>query len=266
MSKYWQVFGISLKQEFAYRINFIMWRVRNIMQMLLIFFLWDSVFQNPGRELFGYSRAQIMTYVFGIFVLRAIVTSSRAQDVAGEIAQGNLTNYLLKPVNYLSYWFTRDISSKILNIFFVVFEIGILYWLLRPQIFYPQSIFVLLLFVITLALSVVLYFFLLIFFGSFTFWIPEQAWGMIFILNIFVDLLGGLTFPLDILPTYIQHVLYLTPFPYLVFVPLQIFLGKYNLSLAFQSVGVSAVWVLIMYGVLRTQWRFGLRAYRAEGR
>ena len=38
--------------------------------------------------------------------------------MAGDVAQGELSNYLIKPMNYFKYWFTRDMSSKILNISF----------------------------------------------------------------------------------------------------------------------------------------------------
>ena len=93
MKKYWSVFKISFVQEFAYKANFIMWRVRNVFQIFIVFFLWDSIFADPGRELFGYNRAQILTYVFGIIVVKAFVLSARAVDVAGEIGDGRLTNY-----------------------------------------------------------------------------------------------------------------------------------------------------------------------------
>lgn len=265
-SKYSGVFKVSLKQEFAYRLNFVMWRVRNIVQILLIYYLWDSVFSSPTRELFGYSRAKIITYIFGVYVLRAIVTSSRAQDTAGEIAQGGLTNYLLKPVSYFKYWFIRDLSSKALNLGFVGIEFSILFMLLKPVIFVPESLILVLLFIVSLVLAVLLYFFLLMVFSSFTFWAPEQAWGFVFLLSIFTDLFGGFVFPLDIFPMNIQTLLYATPFPYLVFAPLQIFLGKLSLSLAIRSVSISFVWVLVCMLILKKEWKLGLRAYRGEGR
>ena len=99
-----------------------MWRVRNVLRIFLVFFLWDSIFSDPGRTLFGYDRSKILTYVFGILIVRAFVLSARAADVAGEIANGDLSNYLLKPVSYFKYWLTRDLSSKVLNMGFAGVE------------------------------------------------------------------------------------------------------------------------------------------------
>ena len=132
MYKYWAIFRISFQQEFAYRLNFVMWRVRNVLQIFLIFFLWSTVFSDPSKNFFGYDRARILTYVFGILIVKSIVLSARGVLVANDIAGGGLTNYLLKPVGYFKYWLTRDSSSKALNLFFSVFEFSILYLVLKP--------------------------------------------------------------------------------------------------------------------------------------
>lgn len=135
MNKYWSVFKISFQQEFVYRLNFIMWRVRNIAQIFLVFFLWDTIFSDPSREVFGYDRSKILTYVFGLLIVRALVLSARAVEVPGEVSRGDLSNYLLKPLNYFRYWMMRDASSKLLNIAFALVEASILYIILRPPFF-----------------------------------------------------------------------------------------------------------------------------------
>ena len=135
MSQYLQVFKISFQQEFAYRISFIMWRVRNIMQILLVFFLWDVIYSDPSREIFGYDRSKMLTYVFLLIFIKAFVLSARAREVAGEISGGDLLNILVKPISYFKYWLTRDFSSKSLNVAFSVVEGGILYLLLKPPFF-----------------------------------------------------------------------------------------------------------------------------------
>ncbi|HJX46074.1 MAG TPA: ABC-2 family transporter protein, partial [Patescibacteria group bacterium] len=132
MKKYLSVFKISFQQEFAYRVNFIMWRVRNVTQLFLVFFLWDTVFSAQGKVIFGYDKTRILTYVFGLLIIRAFVLSARAVDVAGEVANGDLSNYLIKPVSYFKYWLTRDLSSKALNLIFAAFETTALFFILKP--------------------------------------------------------------------------------------------------------------------------------------
>lgn len=236
------------------------------MAIFLVFFLWDTIFADPSRIVFGYDRARILTYVFGVIILRSIVLSVRSIDIPGEISRGDITNYFLKPVNYFKYWLTRDISSKALNIVFAIFEFTFLYLLLKPEFFFQTNFLYLLLFLAALSLAVLIYFLLILLFGSPTFWIPEQGWGLIFLLFILTDLLGGGTFPIDILPSSVQQSLYATPFPYLIYIPLQIYLGKLTTFESMKFVVFAFLWVVVLAFLVKYAWRRGLAAYRAEGR
>ena len=267
MKKYLQVFKISFRKEFVYRVNFVMWRVRNILQIFMVFFLWDSIFYNEDRVLFGYSRDKILTYIFGLLVVRAFVLSSRAQDVIGEVANGELSNYLIKPVNYFKYWFTRDISSKALNLVFAFFETAILFLILRPPFFLQKNPLILLAFVVSVSLSILIYFILNFLVGALPFWVPEAAWGFHFLfLYIIVEFLSGSLFPLDVLPSAIQNVINFTPFPYLIFFPIQVYLGNVSGLPILRGIGISFAWVIVLWYLMKSLWNRGLKAYQAYGK
>lgn len=267
MRKYLSVFRISFVQEFAYRLNFIMWRVRNIFQIFLVFFLWDTVFSDPSKEFFGYNREKILTYVFGLLILRALVLSARAMDVAGDISRGDLTNYLLKPVNYFKYWLTRDFSSKALNLAFAAVEFTLLYLILRPIFFFQTNPTSLIGFTIAVSLAVFLFFVLLFITSAVPFWAPQLGWGSHFLLTVVVvEFLSGALFPIDILPNVVQNILYLTPFPYLIFFPLQVYLGKVVGFELIRGIMLSLFWAIVLWFSMNAIWKRGLKVYRAEGR
>jgi ABC-2 type transport system permease protein len=267
MQKYLQVFKISFHQEFAYRLSFVMWRVRNVLQIFVVFFLWDTIFSHQEGELFGYDRDKILTYVFGLIFIKAIVLSSRTQDVAGEIARGEIINYLLRPINYFRYWLTRDISSKVLNISFAVGEFILLYIILKPPFFFQGNFFQIFLFLISICLAMFTYFLLLFIVNAIHFWAPELGWGGHFLFTvIMVEFLSGVLFPLDILPANIQNIINFTPFPYLIFFPIQIYLGKVSGLLAFKGLLISASWIIILWLLMKSIWAKGFKAYQAYGR
>jgi len=248
-------------------LNFIMWRARNVIQIVLVFFLWDSVFSDPDRVVFGYNRASILTYVFGILIVRAFVLSARAVDVAGEVSSGDLSNYLVKPIDYFKYWFTRDISSKALNLVFAVFETILLYLLLKPPFFLQTNPLYLLGFVISVILAMFIFFVILFITSAVPFWMPEVAWGAQFIVVMVVtEFLSGALFPIDILPRYLQNILYLLPFPYLIFFPLQVYLGKLGAMEIVRGLLVSLFWAVALCFLMKTIWNKGLRVYQAFGR
>ncbi len=266
MKKYLTLFKLSFQQELAYPINFVMWRIRNVIQIFLVFFLWDTVFSDPGKIIFGYDKAKILTYVFGLVIVRPIVLSAKSLEIGGEISRGDLSNFLLKPISYFKFWFTRDIASKALNLVFAFAEVTILLVILKPPFFFQVDILYLIAFVLSLALAVVLYSLLVFAFSLITFWNPEQAGGFYFLLFLFTDFLGGGMLPLDIFSEQLQKFMYITPFPYLLFMPLQIYLGKVNLLETGTILVASLSWIVVLVFVIKLAWIKGLQVYRAEGR
>lgn len=267
MRKYFQIFKLSLISEFSYRFNFILWRVRNVLQILVVFFFWNNVFGGQNEDLFGYNKEKILTYVFGVLVLRAIVLSARAVDVAGEISSGNLTNFLIKPLSYFKYWFTRDIASKTLNLGFSLLEIVLLYFLIKPPIYIQSDPLTILGFLISLFLATVLFFVILFLVNCVSFWMPENAWAAQFLfIGIILEFLAGGIFPLDVFPKPFFSFLSYLPFYYILFFPLQVYLGKIEYFLMIKGISVSLFWFVILSFLLSKTWKAGVKFYNAEGR
>jgi len=267
MRKYWSIFKISFEQEFAYRLNFILWRVRNVFQILLTYFLWSTVFSNPQTQIFGYDRAKIITYVFGIMIVRALVLSARAMDVSTDIAQGDLSNYLLKPLSYFKYWFTRDISSKALNLIFATVEFAVLFIILKPPFFFQGNPVALLAFTLAIVLAIFIYFFLLFLISSIPFWAPEIGWGSHFLVTVvIIEALSGSLFPINILPLGLQSIVMATPFPYLIYFPVEVYLGNIGGGALIGGLMIAAAWTGVLWFSLKFVWQKGLKVYQAIGR
>lgn len=265
MNKYFTVFKISWQNGFIYRLDFLLWRVRNIILILTVYFLWDAIFQRNGAVL-GYTKTSILTYVFLTLIIRSIVFSAKSIDAAGEIADGRLSNYLLKPLNFHGYWFTRDLADKFLNILFSVFEVAVLIFLLHPPLFWQSNPVFFLLFLLSLIIAILLNFLLGTIASNFSFWTPGNAWGFWFIFMVFRDLVGGLMFPLDVFPKGLYNLIMLTPFPYLLFFPAQVYLGKLSFADISGGFFVTVFWVFIFLFLMGKEWQIGVKSYQAEGR
>ncbi len=258
---------VSFEQEFAYRLNFVLWRVRNVFQILLTYFLWSSVFANPQTQIFGYDRTKILTYVFGIMIVRALVFSARAMDVSQDVAHGDLSNYLLKPVSYFKYWFTRDVASKFLNLSFAALEFTALFLILKPPFFFQTNLLSLLIFLVSIILAILIYFLLLFIVSSTPFWVPEIAWGSHFLVTVvIIEALSGSLFPVNILPVGIRSVVMATPFPYLIYFPVEVYLGNIAGAGLVGGIMVASAWVGVLWISLNYVWQKGLKVYQAIGR
>lgn len=264
MPKYLQIIKNTLEEYFIYRVNFLMWRVRNVLGLITGYFLIKAIF-TEGRVIYGYDVERILTYIFTVSILRAIIFASRTADLAGVINSGDLTNYLIKPISTLKVWFTRDIADKVLNIIFCLLEVGLIVYLLKPPFFIQTNPVYIFTFLVLASLAVLLYFFINFLISLIGFWTPE-VWAPRFIFTILFDFFSGGVIPLDVLPSSVYKLFQLTPFPYLLFNPINIWLGRVSLLGIFISLTITIFWIAIFYFTVQFVWQKGLRIYSAEGR
>ena len=96
---------------------------------------------------------------------------------------------------------------------------------------------------------------------------PEAGWGIHFVVTVVaVEFLSGALFPLDVLPAVIQNIINLTPFPYLIFFPLQVYLGKITGLAILKGVFISFFWAVALWFIMNFIWKKGLKVYQEHGR
>lgn len=264
MKKYLELARISWQQGFVYRLNFIMWRVRQILSLLTAYFLWKAIF-SQSHELFGYTESTMLTYVVVAFLVQTVVLSVRSIDLAGVITSGDLSNILVKPISNFWYWFSRDAADKLLNIIFSLGELFLLLFLLKPSFVFPPVLLVLLVVLVVLPLSTFLYYLINYLFGLLGFWTPD-VWAPRFFLFILLQSVAGVIFPLDVFPQWLQQLVAWTPFSYLVYFPTQVFLSRLDPSSITKGIGILTVWILIFLQIVNRVWKKGLHVYSSEGR
>lgn len=258
MKKYLSIFSITLQEYFVYRLNMIMWRVRQVFVFLVPFFIWKSVL-GDGGEIYGYTLASVMTYLFGTTILRSLVMGSRTIDLGWMINSGYLTIPLLRPFGIFRFLLARDAADKLFNLSFMFLELPLIYFVFHPPIFLNFSPTTLIITLGSILLSALIYFYINVIFGSIAFW-SRDVWAPRFLLMTILEFATGAMFPLDMLPSIWQKVLLLTPFPYLLYVPLKIYLGA-SFSLLPQL-----IWVIILALLTQFIWNRGILRYEAEGR
>jgi ABC-2 type transport system permease protein len=266
MKKYWSVFALSFQNEFTYRLNFVLWRFRNVLRILMTFFLWGSIFSTRNLA-FGYSKEQMFAYIFLVLLMSSIVMSAPSnENIGSEIANGDLSNYLLKPVGYLRYWLTRDWASKLLNLLFAIGETSILWFIFRPNIVLSSSVVQILIGIVMVTVAALIFFMITKVAISVSFWNPEDTWSLMFVIMVLMETLAGTIFPLDVLPTKILSLLQFTPFPYLIYFPVATLVGRVDLVTSVRLAMQSLAWLGISYFFLSRLWARGLKSYSASGR
>lgn len=263
MKKYYLVASHTWSQMFEYRLSFVIWRLRSVLQVLTLLFLWSAVLPN-NSSLASYNQASMLTYILGTSFVSSIVLSSKTLQVGDEINEGTLSGYLLRPLNFFAYWLARDIGDKAMNTAFAFVELCLILLIFRPPVFLQTHILPLALSLVATLLAMVLFFFFSMLLSFVGFW-SRDVYGPRFIFLQLLSFFAGGLFPLDILPKPVFQVLQYLPFMYMQFFPIKIYLGQLSPSEMVLGLLVCLVWVVLMYRIMLFVWQKGLKAYTASG-
>jgi ABC-2 type transport system permease protein len=263
MRKYWFVFVLFWQDGLAKRASFLLERFRSLIVLISFYYFWTALLAHRS-SFAGYDRTEIITYTFGISLLRGMVFATQTEQIAAEINQGRLSAYLLRPINFILYSFVRDLSEKSINIVSAVIEICGLVWLFHMPLRLPDHPITLLLFFLSVVGATLLYFCLGFMAGCWGFWTAE-TWGPRFLLELSLEFTAGAFFPLDVLPPLAQRILSFTPSPYLVFFPLNIFLERLTPQAIVNGFICQLFWIAVAIWGTRVVWRRGVAVYAAQG-
>ncbi len=266
MKKHWQIFKISWQNTLVYRFNLIMFQVRILVSFLGIYWLWRAVF-SQYLTIGSYDQSTILGYLLTAWFLRSLVFSNISFNACVEIANGDLNNYLLKPVGYLKNWLMRDWADKTLNLIFFAVELSLLLWAFHLSFPWPKSFIQGLAFFMAAMLAALLYFFFSFVVSAFAFWYPEHdGWPLRFLMLMLLEFMVGTAFPLDILPPALLQIFKVLPFFYFIFYPAQIYLGRLSGGEILSGGLIMLAWLTALIVLTKLIWRKGLTIYGAYGR
>ncbi len=265
LEKYLQIFRMSWQNTFVYRLSLLTWRLRSFITLLSLYFFWWAVY-NFNQEIAGYTRDVMLTYIIGTSLMRSLIFSSRSNQVSADIAQGNLNNYLLKPVKYFGWMGALDLGDKMSDVFFLLFELILFYFLFKPPLLIQENFLYVVLFLLFSFLSMFIYFYLSLLVSMTAFWYPEHnGWPARFLFTVVIDFLCGGIFPLDILPGLIFQIFKLLPTTYFIFYPLQIYLGRVSVTNILSSLALMVFWIFSLNFIVNKLWKKGVKNYTGVG-
>jgi ABC-2 type transport system permease protein len=84
-------------------------------------------------------------------------------------------------------------------------------------------------------------------------------------MRVIMEVAGGAIIPLSFFPGVLQKLLMVLPFPYMIYLPMQIYLGKIPLSgVPFEFIKES-VWIMGLILLNLVIWKRGVRQYVSMG-
>jgi ABC-2 type transport system permease protein len=266
MNKYRHVIGIGIQNNLTYRFNYLTRTLFGFIPLFAMLSLWRTIYtQQDGAPLSGYTAAQMIFYYLMVAVVD-VLTAVNEDDwqIAADIREGNISQFLLKPIDYLWYRFCLFLAGRITFISMASLPLAVFIFCFRGYFVGPATAAALAAFMVSIVLTALLQFFISYTMAMLAFWLLEIS-TFIFILFAFEYLASGHLFPLDLLPPALAHVLFYTPFPSMLYTPIAIYMGKISGAGVWHALLLQWLWVLLAYALARFAWRRGIKKYAAFG-
>ena len=265
MRKYWHVIKIGFENTLVYRVNFFFRAGFGLIPLLATIYLWQTIYRGKGSDVAGYSLAGMISYYLLVTIVDTLTAVNEDDwQIAADIKDGNISQFLLKPINYLSYRLCLFFSGKIIFTAVSLAPVGVFVFCLRHYFVAPAGGMALAGFVFSTLLAGLLQFFMSYTLALLAFWLLEVS-TVIFISFAFEYIAGGHVFPLNILPPALAGALNCTPFPYVLFFPVSVYLGQAQGAALWRGLALQAGWTVFFYLLARAVWNRGIRKYSAVG-
>ena len=261
ISKWWITIKISWVKHTAYRLNFFL----QIIGPSLVFFfvkynLWSSIYAGEEDLIIkGFDFQAMIQYHLWAFVGSLVAQGHGSWNLAEDIRLGRISSYLIYPFNFWEFHTASWLSFQVIQMGIAGLTLCILGFF--GLVTLPSTH--LFLFGIGYTLFISLFWFTMQYLtGVLAFWL-EETWILRVMLSIVSYFLSGAIIPLDLYPKWMVTFLNYTPFPYLTYYPVKLFLGE-AIDLT-QGVSIILFWTLFFALINHLVWKRGIKLYTAAG-
>src|SRR5713226_9140921 len=142
MNKYWHVIGIGIQNNLTYRFNFLARTVFGLIPLIAVIFVWRKIYEDkePGSMVGAYTLAQMISYYLLTSVVDALTAVNEDDwQIAADIKDGNISQFLLKPIDYLVYRLCLFLSGRVTYLAVAVLPLTIFVLYLRRYFVLPPD-------------------------------------------------------------------------------------------------------------------------------
>jgi len=265
LRKYGKVFDVGLQNTFVYRWNFLLRSLFALVPLAGTVLIWKAIFSGGEGTISGYDYAAMIWYFLLVLMVDNLVTPTEDEwQIANDIREGQISAFLIKPLDYLAYRFSLFLSYRLVYTLVTLVPVAAVFFFFREYAALPSRWETWPLFTLSAALAAGISFLIAYCVAMCAFWVLEIS-TIVFILYSFEYFLSGHTFPLDLMPAWFQAVLMWLPFPYQMFFPVQVFMEKVTGVALWRGLAMQALWMALVYGLARWMWRRGVTQYQAFG-
>lgn len=263
--RYFRIFLLHFQQAFENRGRSLVWFLLALIGPLIGMAYWIAVYRSENHSIVGWSLPTVTSYYFLLIIAGSFLIAHNEEDVAvNDIQEGQLSTYLIRPFSYFLNQLVGEISWRLLQGVFSVIIIIVLTRFFGSFFTITNDPVVFMLAFISLLLGFVLSFIFKMLLGISAFWFTDFR-GIQNISEIVLLVLAGFIMPLDFFPHGLHVLSNLLPFAYMVYYPLTILEGKYELQNSIMYLLLQVGWILVLGILYKVLWKMGIEGYTGAG-
>jgi len=260
LKKYLYIIYNQCAMQFIYKFDFIIGLLSKAVQLFMTVFLWKAIYASNGYRLIkGYTFEAMITYIVITNFSGILFSFEHCFRLGQMIRTGKLTTILLRPISILGESFSYYLGNKI--VYIIIYLVICITACFRNISFRFHYMMGCMLFVV---INFVMFFMLISLISTLGFRLI-QMWPLRPVLTAFYLLLGGVYFPLDLLPQWIYQLVVLNPFSLIGHVMTRSMQGAYSTGEMFFYCIISALWIVIFRFFYERAMKRGLKLYEGMG-
>lgn len=261
MKKSWAIIKKDIMYALVEKEITLLWTLNSAMELAAMLLVWLA---SDSANIGGYTKPELLGYYFTAFVLEQFLGWYIFWDLRHDIADGTISNFLVKPVSYLKFVFLSNVGYHIIKIVLHSSVSLIVFLIAQGAMSLPFTFAGLLMILPAMLISIAITFFIQFAMGCVTFFWTESY----FVADLHWMLLsffGGKIFPLSFFPEAFRKLIDYNPFRFANSFMIEILYGRVSNSEYMVGLLVGFGWVIFFVLLSMFAWRRGLKKYSAFG-
>lgn len=224
---------VTYKEWFAYRTHSMVSIFVGPVYFIVQYFIWTAAY-GSRTELNGMALSQMITY-FGASTLIGYLTMDFADwNLQMLIRTGKFLTFALRPIHHRFFAFSQKVGHRFLGLIFEFIPCYIIFALLFGVDMVPKNVGWT---AVSVGLAFLMNFYVHYILGMTAFWFTQSS-AIRRVFDLLSGVFSGVFIPLVFFPMTLQKILLFLPFPYMSYVPVMVFTGKFFLAGVSMSIPV----------------------------
>ncbi len=244
ITAYFYVYKIRIQKSLAYHYDV----YGNIlMQCIIMFaaaFFWRALYAGQ-TVVQGVAAEQMYIYTVVSTAMSVFFMNDVEQRVMRSVEKGTIAVEMLKPINLYGIFFFEDLGKLTALLFQSLIPIVLIgsIFIAAPK---PVSTSAFLLFIVSLVMAYLIHWLLAACFSMWAF-VTINMTPLLQVKKHLIRLLSGSIIPLWFFPDWLASILNCLPFVYIYQLPLDIFIGKEDMTNLLPRMGIQVAWVMVLF-------------------